>query len=127
MSPPAQRYSIARLLPSRPAELLERLPECGDLGLRLRVALRVGDQNAESTQSRALLRVRRQRPSRRAAEERDEFSPPHSMTSSASASSVGGIAMPSALAVLRLITSSYFVGCCTGKSAGFSPLRMRST
>jgi hypothetical protein len=32
-----------------------------------------------------------------------------------------------ALAVLRLITSSYFVGACTGRSAGFSPLRMRST
>jgi hypothetical protein len=25
-----------------------------------------------------------------------------------------------------LITSSYFVGACTGRSAGFSPLRMRS-
>ena len=34
---------------------------------------------------------------------------------------------PSALAVLRLITSSYLVGACTGRSAGFSPLRMRST
>ena len=32
-----------------------------------------------------------------------------------------------AFAVLRLITSSYFVGACTGRSAGFSPLRMRST
>jgi hypothetical protein len=27
------------------------------------------------------------------------------------------------LAVLRLMTSSYFVGACTGRSAGFSPLR----
>ena len=35
--------------------------------------------------------------------------------------------MPSALAVLRLITSSYLVGACTGRSAGFSPLRIRST
>ena len=34
---------------------------------------------------------------------------------------------PSAFAVLRLITSSYLVGACTGRSAGFSPLRMRST
>ena len=34
---------------------------------------------------------------------------------------------PSAFAVLRLITNSYFVGACTGRSAGFSPLRMRST
>ena len=29
----------------------------------------------------------------------------------------------SALAVLRLRTSSYLVGACTGKSAGFSPFR----
>src|SRR5215468_9401097 len=51
----------------------------------------------------------------------------HSITSSARASTVGGISRPSALAVLRLITSSYLVGACTGRSAGFSPLRMRST
>src|SRR5215217_4445614 len=50
----------------------------------------------------------------------------HSITSSARASSVGGISRPSALAVLRLMTSSYLVGACTGRSAGFSPLRMRS-
>ena len=30
-----------------------------------------------------------------------------------------------ALAVLRLITNSNFVGCTTDRSAGFSPLRMR--
>jgi hypothetical protein len=49
------------------------------------------------------------------------------ITSSARASSVGGTIMPSALAILRLITRSYLVGACTGRSAGFSPLRMRST
>src|SRR5262249_49551199 len=63
----------------------------------------------------------------RAAKHRDELASPHSITSSARASSVGGIWMPSALAVLRLITNSYLVGACTGRSAGFSPLRMRST
>ena len=51
----------------------------------------------------------------------------HSTTSSARAMSVGGTLRPSALAVLRLMISSYLVGACTGKSAGFSPLRMRST
>src|SRR5262245_36218820 len=51
----------------------------------------------------------------------------HSITSSARESSVGGISRPRALAVLRLITSSYLVGACTGSSPGFSPLRMRST
>ena len=51
--------------------------------------------------------------------------PFYSITSSARASSVSGISRPSALAVLRLMTSSYFVGPCTGRSAGRSPLRMR--
>jgi len=40
---------------------------------------------------------------------------------------VGGNSRPSALAVLRLMTRSYLIGCCTGRSEGFSPLRMRST
>ncbi len=57
-----------------------------------------------------LLRPRRQRPrSRRAAKQRDEFATLHSMTSSARASTVSGTVRPSALAVLRLITSSYLV------------------
>jgi hypothetical protein len=49
----------------------------------------------------------------------------HSITSSARASSVGGTSTPSALAVGRLMTSSNLVGWTTGRSAGFSPLRMR--
>ena len=36
---------------------------------------------------------------------------PYSITSSARASSVGGISRPSALAVLRLMTNSNLVGC----------------
>jgi hypothetical protein len=51
----------------------------------------------------------------------------YSITSSARASTAGGMESPSAFAVLRLITSSYFEGACTGKSPGFSPLRIRST
>jgi hypothetical protein len=51
----------------------------------------------------------------------------YSITSSARASTVAGNSSPIALAVLRLTTSAYFVGACTGRSAGFSPLRMRST
>jgi hypothetical protein len=35
------------------------------------------------------------------------------------------IVRPSAFAVLRLMASSTLVDCCTGKSAGFSPLKMR--
>jgi hypothetical protein len=49
------------------------------------------------------------------------------ITSSAMANSVSGMVRPSALAVFRLMTSSSFVDCWTGRSAGFSPLRMRST
>jgi hypothetical protein len=52
---------------------------------------------------------------------------PYSITSSARARSVGGTSRSRAFAVLRLIASSYLVGACTGKSAGFSPLRTRST
>ena len=51
----------------------------------------------------------------------------YSITSSARASTVVGISSPSVFAVLRLTTSSYLVGACTGRSAGFSPLKMRST
>src|SRR5262249_45990750 len=63
----------------------------------------------------------------RAADKRDERAAFHSITSLARASTVVGISRPSAFAVLRLITNSYLVGACTGRSAGFSPLRMRST
>ena len=51
----------------------------------------------------------------------------YSMTSSAIAISDGGTSRPSALAVLRLSTSSNLVDCTTGRSAGFSPLRIRPT
>jgi hypothetical protein len=49
----------------------------------------------------------------------------YSITSSAVKSNSGGISTPRALAVLRLIAISNFVGCSTGRSAGFSPLRIR--
>jgi hypothetical protein len=76
--------------------------------------------------SNPLLRARRDRPRRRAAEKRDELAPPdHSITSSARASSVGGTWRPSVLAVCMLMTSSNLVDCTTGRSAGFAPLRMR--
>src|SRR5262249_7875924 len=78
---------------------------------------------------RWLLRARRERPGGcRAADKRDELAAgAHSITPAALASQASGAVRPSAFVVLRLITSSYFVGACTGRSAGFSPLRMRST
>ena len=51
----------------------------------------------------------------------------YSITSVALISSVCGTMRPSAFAVLRLIKSWNLVGVCTGRSAGFAPLRMRST
>src|SRR5262249_35636178 len=50
----------------------------------------------------------------------------HSITSSASESRLSEILMPSALAVFKLITVSNLVGCNTGSSEGFAPLRIRA-
>ena len=47
----------------------------------------------------------------------------YSITSSARARRVEGTVMPSVLAVLRFITSSYLVGCRIGRSLGLAPLR----
>ena len=51
----------------------------------------------------------------------------HSITSSARARSQSGTVRPSAVAVFRLTEKRKRVGCSNGKSAGFAPLRMRST
>jgi hypothetical protein len=120
----------------RPSEFPEPLPEILKITLRVRIIL--GDPqkyrdppHSDHRHRPALLRARRKRPCRRAAEQRDELAPSrfrdHSTTSPARASSVAGISSPSALAAFRLIAKSIFAGCCTGRSAGFSPLRMRLT
>jgi hypothetical protein len=51
----------------------------------------------------------------------------HSITSSARAKKIGGIVNPSALAVIRLMTSSTLVLSWIGKSAGLAPLRIFAT
>src|SRR3989304_5572382 len=51
----------------------------------------------------------------------------HRITSSARISTDWGSVRPRALAVVRLMTSWYRVGCSTGKSAGFAPFRILST
>src|SRR5258707_622992 len=74
-----------------------------------------------------LLRARRERPRHcHPADERDELAPSHSINSSARPDRGSGMVIPSVLAVLRLMYSSTFVACCTGRSAGFSPLRTRA-
>src|SRR5262249_25436280 len=101
------------------------LPECGQ---KVRIVGRRQAAEKPDHRHRRLLRARRERPrDYRAAEQRNEIAPPHSITSSASASSLSGTVRPSVFAVLRLTTNSYLVGACTGRSTGFAPLRMRST
>src|SRR5262245_32410705 len=86
----------------------------------------LGHMVGEFDATDALLRARRERPcDHRAAEQRDELTAHHSITSSAMASSPGGKLRPNTLAVLRLITNSNLVDWTTGRSAGFSPLRIR--
>src|SRR5262249_23381340 len=108
-----------------PAHLLELLDECGVSLLSIRIVTGAAREHSNPPHPLALLRARRERPRRRAAEQRDELAAFHSITSSARPDNGSGTVRPSALAVLRLITSSIFVTCCTGKSAGFWPLRMR--
>ena len=112
-APPLNVTRLAHRIPEKPPKLLP--------------ARSPNHQNADYRHNR-LLRVRRERPRRRrAAKHRDEVAPLHSITSSARASTDVGMSSPSAFGALRLITSSNLVCACTGKSAGFSPLRMRST
>src|SRR5262249_28915864 len=77
--------------------------------------------------SPALLRARRERPGGCRTKQRDERAAFHSITSSASNRNGSEIVRPRALAVLRLMTSSNFVGCSAGSSAGLAPLRILST
>src|SRR5262249_2287239 len=51
----------------------------------------------------------------------------HLMTLSALASTFGGIVRPICFAAFKLITNSNFVGCSTGRSAGFAPFKILST
>src|SRR5262249_50460023 len=101
-------------------------------GIEFPLIWRSSSKKSNSGDLCRLLRKCRQRPRRRrAAEQSDELTATHpgnhSITSSASASSLSGTSRPSALAVVRLITNSSFVDCMTGRSAGFSPLRIRPT
>src|SRR5437868_8070591 len=67
------------------------------------------------------------RQSRSSRSRRGAVIPNHSITSSARTSNAVGNVSPSVLAVLRLMINSTLVTCCTGRSAGFSPLRILPT
>src|SRR5215470_6697694 len=64
---------------------------------------------------------------RRAAEQRDELATSHSITSSARNKIDVGTDTSIALAVFKLSTNSKLVGCSTGRSDGFAPLRILAT
>src|SRR5262249_45795236 len=118
-----QRVSIRKLRPSTQPNLRSFHKRC-----ELRLGFQITHQHADPPHPLGLLRARRERPRRcRAAEQRDELAALHSITSSARASRIGKTSKPKALAALRLITNSNLVPCWTGKSAGFTPLRILST
>src|SRR5262249_16919717 len=114
--------NVATFDPTEFAQALHKSSDMLALGRRCRRA-----QEANRWELRYLLRSCRERPRTRSAEQRYERATPHPIPWSARASSVSGTMRPIAFATLRLIASSYLVAACTGRSAGFSPLRMRST
>src|SRR5581483_10579652 len=115
-----------------PAELSQPDPKGGDACLRIEIVLWKRAEPADPAHA-AVLRARRERRNERrnrsSGKKCDELATvrSHSITSSVRASSGIGGSMPSAFAVLRLITSSNLVENWIGRSPGFSPLRMRST
>src|SRR5215475_14072979 len=104
------------------------LPECGKVACTISKRRAAEESNHRH---RRLLRAHRERPrSRSAAEQRDKraalYLRSHSISSSARPVSGSGTLSPSALAVLRLMTSEYLSARWMGRSPGFTPLRMRS-
>src|SRR5262249_53010891 len=85
------------VLSDGPAQLLQSLQESGVADLCLRIVRGVGHEGADTPNALALLRPRRERPcGRRAAKQRYERAPLHSITSSAPASRLRGTMRPSA-------------------------------
>src|SRR5215469_9201739 len=110
-----------------PSQFPKSLQERGVAGECLRVVRGQASEHADAPRTLGLLCARRERPRGRAAEKRDELAPFHSITSSARTRIPVGNSMPIALATLRLITSSNFDACSTGRSAGLVPLSTRAT
>src|SRR5262245_63877278 len=86
----------AYISPDDPAQFAEPLQERCIAGLSFGIVRHPGHKHADAPNTLRLLRARRERPRGRAAEQRDELAPSHSITSPARASSVGGKVRPSA-------------------------------
>src|SRR5215472_146359 len=110
-----------------PASFLQALYEGITAGKQFRIVRsQAAPEHAYAPHALALLRTNRERPSSRAAEQRDEIAPTHySITASARASSDGGTVRPNMRAVVLLMTSSNLVDCSTGNSPGLAPLSTR--
>src|SRR5262249_43804002 len=89
-----------------PPQLSKHLPQRRETDVRIRTALFASHQHADAPRALALLCVCDERPRHCGADERNELPPFHSITSSARASSMGGMVKPSALAVIRLMVRS---------------------
>jgi hypothetical protein len=109
------------------AEFAKTLPEL--LQSRLRRDGRTAREKADPIDLPRRLRLDGERRGEEAERCTGDECPPvhHSITWSARCRSDGGIVRPRALAVFRLMTSSYLLGCSMGRSAGLAPLRILST
>ena len=101
---PAQKFVVVRtdavldldVAPHDPSQLLQTLTKSCHASLPFRIVRGPRGEHPDAPHALALLRPRRERPrGRRAAKQRDELPPFHSITSSASESSVGGTVRPS--------------------------------
>src|SRR5262249_33717005 len=111
---PAPANVDTRIAADSPSRFLQPLQKRRKARLPFRIVRGAIHEHTDAPHALGLLRPRRERPCGRAAEQRDERAAIHSMTSSAIASTPGGMSRPNSLAVLRLITNSNFVGSITG-------------
>jgi hypothetical protein len=113
----ASSHFFSAISPYRAALLDQRLE------LSSRLVLAGADLREGACIASARPQAGQEIPGDKAERERDkgDYAPLYSITSSARASSVGWMSMPSALAVERLMTNSNLLDWTTGKSAGLAP------
>ena len=119
----AQRVSIRTLRPMVQPNSASACRNAADAGLKFRIVRGCGQEHADAPHPLGLLRARRQRPRRRrAAEQGDELAARSFDHLVGEAEQRQWHVRPSALAVLRLITSLNLSARWTGRSPGFVAL-----